>query len=68
MLSVLEPDFGKIDKHVFKDTLKCHINYNLIDAIATACHRIDNDVIAEGIENENDLKACREIGIQLIRG
>jgi diguanylate cyclase (GGDEF)-like protein len=68
MLSVLEPDFVKIDRHFFKDAPKNNINYNLIDSIATACHRIGIDVIAEGIETENDLQICREIGIDLGQG
>ena len=68
MLSVLEPDFVKIDRHFFQDSAKRNINYNLIDSIATACHRIGIDVIAEGIENENDLRICREIGIDLGQG
>ena len=68
MLSVLEPDFVKIDRHFFRDQQKSSINYTLIDAIATACHRIGIDVIAEGIESEQDLRVCREIGIDLIQG
>jgi diguanylate cyclase (GGDEF)-like protein len=68
MLSVLEPDFVKIDRHFFKNSPKSNINYNLIDSIATACHRIGIDVIAEGIETENDLRICREIGIDLVQG
>jgi diguanylate cyclase (GGDEF)-like protein len=68
MLSVIEPDYVKIDQHFFRNHQKSHINYNLIDAIATACHRIGIDVIAEGVENENDLRVCREIGIDLLQG
>lgn len=68
MLSVLEPDFVKIDRHFFKDTKKSKINFNLIDAIFTACHRIGIDVIAEGIETAQDLEVCREIGIDLVQG
>jgi len=68
ILSVLEPDFVKIDRHFFEDTPKRNINYNLIDSIATACHRIGINVIADGIENENDLRICREIGIDLGQG
>jgi diguanylate cyclase (GGDEF)-like protein len=68
MLSMLEPDYVKIDRHFFQHHGKGNINYNLIDAIATACHRIGIDVIAEGIECENDLQICREIGIQLLQG
>ena len=68
MLSVLEPDFVKIDRHFFRDPKKSSINYTLIDSIATACHRIGIDVIAEGIENADDLRVCREIGIDLTQG
>lgn len=68
MLSVLEPDYVKIDRHFFQHKGKGNINYNLIDAIATACHRIGIEVIAEGIESEGDLLICREIGIQLAQG
>lgn len=68
MLSLLEPDFVKIDRHFFKESPKSSINFNLIDAIATACHRIGIEVIAEGIETEKDLQTCREIGIELVQG
>ncbi len=68
MLSVLEPDFVKIDRHFFTETSKSTINFNLIDSIATACHRIGIDVIAEGIETEKDLRICRDIGIDLLQG
>lgn len=68
MLSVLEPDYIKIDRHFFKNTTKSKVNFNLIDAIFTACHRIGIDVIAEGIETEQDLDVCREIGIDLVQG
>lgn len=68
MLSMLEPDYVKIDRHFFQDKGRSHINYNLIDAIATACHRIGIHVIAEGIESEDDLRICREVGIHLLQG
>lgn len=68
MLSMLEPDYVKIDRHFFQHKGKDNLNYNLIDAIATACHRIGIDVIAEGIECENDLQICLDIGIQLLQG
>lgn len=68
MLSMLQPDYVKIDRHFFQHKGRSHINYNLIDAIATACHRIGIHVIAEGIESEDDLHICREVGIQLLQG
>lgn len=68
MLSMLEPDYVKIDRHFFQNKNNSHINYNLVDAVATACHQIGIDVIAEGIENEQDLRLCQDIGIHLLQG
>lgn len=68
MLSLLEPDYVKIDKHFFKDHQKGNINYNLVDSIATACHRIGIEVIAEGIETEEDISICNDLGIDLLQG
>ena len=68
MLSLIAPDFVKIDRHFFHDIDSAHINYSLIDAIATICHRIGIDVIAEGIETENQVKICQDFDIQLIQG
>ena len=68
MLSLIAPDFVKIDRHFFQDIDSAHINYSLIDAIATICHRIGIDVIAEGIETENEVKICQDFDIQLIQG
>lgn len=68
MLSVLEPDYVKIDRHFFKDHQKSNINYNLIDSIATACHRIGIEVIAEGIETKEDVRICKDLGIDLLQG
>jgi diguanylate cyclase (GGDEF)-like protein len=68
MLSMLEPDYVKIDGHFFKDHHKSNINYNLVDSIATACHRIGIEVIAEGIETKDDVRICRELGIELLQG
>lgn len=68
MLSVLEPDFVKIDKHFFCSGSKAKINFTLIDSIFTACHRIGISVIAEGIETQHHLDICQKIGIDLVQG
>ncbi|MBF0336993.1 MAG: EAL domain-containing protein [Nitrospirae bacterium] len=39
MLSIIEPDFVKIDRHFISNMDKALVKYNLVDAIATACHR-----------------------------
>ncbi len=68
MLSTIEPDFVKIDRHFIADIDRATIKYNLVDAIATACHRIGISVVAEGIEREEELSVLQNTGIQYLQG
>ncbi|WP_333654859.1 GGDEF domain-containing protein [Dissulfurispira sp.] len=68
MLSVIEPDFVKIDRHFISNIDKATIKFNLVDSIASACHRIGIKVIAEGIEQEEELKVVMDMGIDLLQG
>ena len=68
MLSTIEPDFVKIDRHFISNIDRAIIKFNLVDAIATACHRIGIGVIAEGIEREEELAVLLNTGIQYLQG
>lgn len=68
MLSVIEPDFVKIDRHFISNIDKAIVKFNLVDSIASACHRIGIKVIAEGIEREEELKIVINMGIDLLQG
>jgi diguanylate cyclase (GGDEF)-like protein len=68
MLSLIEPDFIKIDRHFISDIDKMMVNFNLVDSIVTACHRLGIKVIAEGIERGEELKVCLNMGIELLQG
>ncbi|MDI6727572.1 MAG: bifunctional diguanylate cyclase/phosphodiesterase [Thermodesulfovibrionales bacterium] len=68
MLSVIEPDFVKIDHHFISNIDKATVKFNLVDSIASACHRIGIKVIAEGIEQEEELKVVMNMGIDLLQG
>ncbi|HEX8949705.1 MAG TPA: EAL domain-containing protein [Dissulfurispiraceae bacterium] len=68
MLSIIEPDFVKIDRHFISSIDKAIIKYNLVDSIATACHRMGIKVIAEGIERNEELETVLNMGIELLQG
>jgi len=68
MLSIIEPDFVKIDRHFISNIDKAIIKSNLVDSISTACHRMGIKVIAEGIETEEELKVVLNMGIDLLQG
>ncbi len=68
LLSVIEPDFVKIDRHFISNIDKATVKFNLVDSIASVCHRIGIKVIAEGIEQEEELKVVMNMGIDLLQG
>jgi diguanylate cyclase (GGDEF)-like protein len=68
MLSIIEPDFVKIDRHFISNIDKAMIKLNLVDSISTACHKLGIKVIAEGIETEEELKVVLNMGIGFLQG
>lgn len=68
MLSLIEPDFVKIDRHFIYNIDKALMKFNLVDAITTACHRMGIKVIAEGIEHKEEFEVMSGMGIDLFQG
>lgn len=68
MLASIEPDFVKIDRHFIANIDRAIIRRNLVDSIATVCHRIGIQVIAEGVEEQSDLSVVMDLGIELLQG
>ncbi|UQB43128.1 EAL and GGDEF domain-containing protein [Thiomicrospira microaerophila] len=66
--SELRPDFVKIDKHfitgISQDTEKRHF----LQTIKVLAEGLDTQLIAEGIETLEDLKAVEQIGINFVQG
>ena len=68
MLAVIEPDFVKIDRHFIRDIERAVVRRNLVDSIATACHRLGIKVIAEGIESATESEILLGMGIEFLQG
>lgn len=68
MLAVIEPDFVKIDRHFIRDIECAVVRRNLVDSIATACHRLGIKVIAEGVETPNESEVLVGMGIEFLQG
>lgn len=68
MLSMIKPDFVKIDRYFISNIDRALVKFNLVDCITTACHRIGIDVIAEGIQREEELKTVLNMGIEFLQG
>ena len=68
MLSIVEPDYVKIDRHFIDKLDRSPFKYNLVDAMATVCHKLGIMVIAEGIERQEELEIVSRFGIELFQG
>lgn len=68
MLSIIEPDYLKVDRHFISGIDTDSFKYNLVDALATVCHKFGIIVIAEGIERPEELEAISHFGIELLQG
>ncbi len=68
MLSIVQPDYVKIDRHFIDELDRFPFKYNLVDAMATVCHKLGITVIAEGIERQEELDIVSRFGIDLFQG
>ncbi len=68
MLSLIQPDFIKIDRHFISGIDKNPVNLVLVDTLVNACHRIGIQVIAEGIEQEEEYRTVLNLGVELLQG
>lgn len=68
MLSIVQPDYVKIDRHFIDELDRFPFKYNLVDAMATVCHKLGITVIAEGIERQEELEIISRFGIDLFQG
>lgn len=68
MLSIIQPDYVKVDRHFITGIDHDSFKYNLVDAIATVCHKLGITVIAEGIERPEELETVARFDIDLLQG
>lgn len=68
MLSVIRPDFVKIDRLFIQNLDKDFVNLAVVESIAVLCRRLGMKVIAEGIERPEEFRFAESLGIELFQG
>ncbi len=68
MLSLIEPDFIKIDRYFISQVDKVKIKYYLVNIIVSACERLNIKVIAEGLEYESEMRSVVDMGVDFLQG
>jgi EAL domain-containing protein (putative c-di-GMP-specific phosphodiesterase class I) len=67
-LAEIEPEFLKFDHHFTKDIERHRIKQDLLGAILSFAVSTHTQVIAEGIETEDEFQALRRLGVPLGQG
>ena len=64
----IRPDIVKIDRQLVRELHKDDLKYNIMQAIITFCKKSGFMTVAEGIEEEKELEAVNELGVDAIQG
>jgi EAL domain-containing protein (putative c-di-GMP-specific phosphodiesterase class I) len=64
----LQPDLIKIDMELLRDIHLSHAKQAIIAGIVGIARTLDIQVLAEGVENEQELVVLRAAGISLFQG
>ena len=68
MLSTLQPDYVKIDRHYIQNCDQEKEKQTFLKEVTHIANTLGIHVLAEGIERKEELEYCREIGIHFAQG
>ena len=64
----LNPEVIKLDKSLVSRIDKKKVNHSLATAIITFARNTDIEIIAEGVESENEMNQLKKLGINYMQG
>ncbi|HQP09805.1 MAG TPA: EAL domain-containing protein [Candidatus Omnitrophota bacterium] len=64
----IRPDIVKIDRQLVRELHKDDLKYNIMQAIISFCKKSKVLTVAEGIEEEKELEAVNELGVDAVQG
>ncbi len=64
----IRPDIVKIDRQLVRELHKDELKYNIMQAIISFCKKSNVFTVAEGIEEEQELEAVNELGVDAVQG
>jgi EAL domain-containing protein (putative c-di-GMP-specific phosphodiesterase class I) len=67
-LADLQPDYVKLDQRLVHGAYGDYFRSVILKAFTEAAHKLNIRVVAEGVETEDDLRFCVEIGADLAQG
>lgn len=64
----IRPDIVKIDRQLVRELHRDDLKYNIMQAIVSFCKKSGVMTVAEGIEEEKELEAVNELGVDAVQG
>lgn len=68
LLSLVDFDVLKLDKSMVDDVADNPKTQAIVESIVETCRKLHVEVVAEGIETEDQLEALRECGVRMAQG
>ena len=68
MLAELQPHFMKVDMSIVRNVDKDEHKRRLVDLLCSFAEATDSEVVAEGVETEEEAAALAEAGVDLMQG
>jgi EAL domain-containing protein (putative c-di-GMP-specific phosphodiesterase class I) len=66
--AILEPDFVKLDMSLIRNVDQSRIKQKLIASFSSLCKELEIELIAEGVETEQEKETLVELGCDLFQG
>lgn len=67
-LSIIKPDIVKIDRSLIYNIQNNYVNKQILSAISTMCNNIGALVLAEGVEEKDEILTCMRKDIDIFQG
>lgn len=67
-ISDLEPEVVKLDRELIAGLTPDTRQFRLLSSLVDLCHRMEAQVIAEGVETESELEASIQLGVDFVQG
>jgi EAL domain-containing protein (putative c-di-GMP-specific phosphodiesterase class I) len=67
-ISDLEPEVVKLDRELIAGLTPDTRQFRLLTSLVDLCHRMEAQVIAEGVETESELEASIQLGVDFVQG
>jgi EAL domain-containing protein (putative c-di-GMP-specific phosphodiesterase class I) len=68
MLAEYQPNFIKLDRNLIADIHQDFVRQTIVKGIGNICKQLSIEIIAEGVEIEEEYQWLREIGINIFQG